>query len=51
MEDTVGEQSNVGESGMSELMLCPKCGQGHMIAVMILELEPGFHSAFRLDSS
>jgi len=51
MEDTVEEESDVGEAGTAELMLCPKCGEGHMIAVMILEPEPGFHSAFKLDSS
>ena len=50
MEDTVGEQSDIGESGMAELMLCPKCGKGHMIAVMIIEPEPNFQSAFKLDS-
>jgi hypothetical protein len=49
--DTVGEESDVGESGIAELMLCPKCGEGHMIAIMILEPEPGFHSVFKLDSS
>jgi len=39
------------EAGIAELMLCPKCGKGHMIAVMIIEPEPGFNSAFKLDSS
>ena len=51
MEDTVEEESGVGEAGIAELMLCPKCGEGRMIAVMILEPEPDFHSAFKLDSS
>jgi hypothetical protein len=51
MEDTIGEQSDVGEAGIAELMLCPKCGEGHMIAIMILEPEPGFQRAFKLDSS
>ena len=39
------------EAGIAELMLCPKYGEGHMIVVMIIEPEPGFHSAFKLDSS
>ena len=51
MEDTLEEQSHVEEAGIAELMLCPKCGEGHMIAVMILEPEPDFQSAFKLDSS
>ena len=34
-------ESDIGQSGIAELMLCPKCGEGHMIAVMILEPEPG----------
>ena len=31
--------------------LCPKCGEGHMIAVMIIDPQPGFRSAVELDSS
>jgi hypothetical protein len=51
MDETLEEESGVEEAGIAELMLCPKCGEGHMIAVMILEPEPGFQSAFKLDSS
>jgi hypothetical protein len=50
-EDTVGEESDVEEFTMNESMLCPNCGEGHMIAVMIIDPQPGFHSTVELDSS